>query len=67
MPQNERKALCRRWALRGRGHPVDDSMLRQRSDEYSERQMDRQRNEERDERAERIERDDDYRDRSEHY
>ena len=42
-------------------------MLRQRSDEYSERQMDRQRNEERYERAERLERDDDYRVRSEHY
>ena len=42
-------------------------MLRQRSDEYSERQIDRQRNEERYERAERIEQDDDYRDRSEHY
>jgi len=51
----------------GEGNSVDDAMLRQRSDEYSERQIDRQRNEERYERAERIERDNDYRDRSEHY
>ena len=46
---------------------VDDAQLRQRSDDYSERQQDRQRNEERDKRVERIERDYDYRDRSEHY
>ena len=50
-----------------RGYSVDNSILRQRSDEYSERQINRQGNEERYERAERLERDDDYRDRSEHY
>jgi len=51
----------------GEGRSVDDAQLRQRSDDYSERQQDRQRNEERDKRVERIERDYDYRDRSEHY
>jgi hypothetical protein len=56
---------CGRYA--GEGRSVDDEQLRQRSDEYSERQYDRQRSEERYERTERIERDYDYRDRSEHY
>jgi hypothetical protein len=51
----------------GEGRSVDDAQLRQRSDDYSERQQDRQRNEERYERVERMERDYDYRDRSEHY
>lgn len=44
----------------GEGKSVDDAVLRQRSDEYSERQQDRQRNDERYDRAERHERDSEY-------
>jgi len=51
----------------GEGKSADDAQVRQRSDEYSERQQDRERNEERYERVERMERDYDYRDRSERY
>jgi hypothetical protein len=40
----------------GEAESVKDALLRQRSDEYSERQVDRQRNEDRYERAERRER-----------
>ncbi|MBA4143719.1 MAG: hypothetical protein H0X43_12140 [Nitrosospira sp.] len=46
----------------GEGRSVDDAQLRQRSDEYTERQNDRQRSDERHERAERRERDSGYRD-----
>lgn len=46
----------------GEGKSVDDAALRQRSDEYSERQYDRQHSEERYERAERREVERDYQD-----
>jgi hypothetical protein len=51
----------------GEGKSVDDAQLRQRSDEYSERERDRQENEQRYERSERRERDYDYRDRLDEY
>jgi hypothetical protein len=44
----------------GEGKSVDDAQLRQRSDEYSERERDRQDNEQRYERSDRRERDYDY-------
>jgi hypothetical protein len=51
----------------GEGKSVDDALIRQRSDEYSERQYDRQRDEERYDRVERRERDYDYSDRLDEY
>ncbi|MEO5655850.1 MAG: hypothetical protein ABIR00_07700 [Nitrosospira sp.] len=51
----------------GEGKSVEDAQLRQRSDEYSERERDMQDNERRYERSERRERDYDYRDRSDEY
>lgn len=47
----------------GEGKSVDDAVIRQRSDEYSERQQDRQVEDRRYERAERRQRDSDYQDR----
>lgn len=44
----------------GEGKSVDDAVLRQRSNEYSERERDRQDNEQRYDRSERRERDYDY-------
>jgi hypothetical protein len=49
------------------GESVDDAQLRQRSDEYSERELDRQDNERRYERSQRRKRDSDYRDHSDEY
>ncbi len=46
----------------GEGKSLDDAVIRQRSNEYSERERDRQDIEQRYDRAERRERDSDYRD-----
>ncbi len=40
----------------GEGRSTEDAMIRQRSDDYTERQRDRERSEEREERVERRER-----------
>lgn len=44
----------------GEGRSVDDAVLRQRNNEYSERERDRQDNEQRYERSEQRERDNEY-------